>query len=107
MSKKSKYQYDDSTKLNTITGNYYWADGIQSTFVACARKAGIKEPTAKGSDFSIFWNKYKGKNNTHPSEIRKVIHWFFEQSRLRFTLKLSTSQEFLKHYFEIIDKMNN
>jgi hypothetical protein len=107
--KKRKYQYDNCTGINKITNNYYWADGMTSTFRACARKAGITNSTAQGFDFTEFWNKYHDdkKDDVHPSKIREVIHWFFEKSVLKRTCKITTSQEFLEKYFSILKLMNN
>jgi hypothetical protein len=96
--------------INLTTGNYCWADGMQATFFACACNAGVKDPKGYGSDFAAFWNKHH--NNTHPydvyvhpTEMRKVIHWFFEKSELDYKLKLSTSTKFLNRFYDIVETM--
>jgi prophage antirepressor-like protein len=109
-SKKPKYQWDNSTAISVATGNYYWADGMGSTFVSCARKAGVQNTKAFGRDFSTFWDchcheKQPYREYVHPTKMREVIHWFFEQSKMNETLKIETSADFLEHYFEIIDEL--
>jgi hypothetical protein len=107
--KKSKYQWDDSDAINSITGNYYWSDGMTCTFMSCARKAGIKDPKSFGSDFSMFWdyhhNDHSYKEYVHPTKMREMIHWFFECSELKDTLNVSTSGDFLEYYFDIVKAM--
>jgi hypothetical protein len=70
----------------------------------------VENPKAFGSDFAEFYSwsceRSWAVEKAHPSKIRKVIHWYFERSSLRFKLNISTSQEFLKHYFKIFEAMD-